>query len=862
MMTANSFMPYNGQLFFYGYDGLNEGLWKTDGTTAGTVFVKSLNGGSINFQTVPIISNNILYFNVFATLWRTDGTPSGTFALTSGINVLEKVDLNGTLIFMGEEAGVSGNELWKTDGTVHGTSRIIDFLPGSSPGVSSYGKVSLVAQGNFVYFLGNPTSSQGTYLCKTNGTAAGTQVVDNSMIITAGLYSFQNKIFTVGFKLIDISPTCGAATIYKIIQINNGVVSDFWLPPTYNSEECGPFYNGDLGGIGIYFRRTQNNLFFLAQNYLNLIGNSPTVELRKIDGNTASLVKNFPYSYNAGGPDPFAFQMPSDDNFFENTFYFQGNEEATGYEAWRSDGTEAGTFLLKDITVGTTGSDPFEFRTINGITYFVASGSTGRKLYQTDGTNAGTVEVADPNSLLLYPNSTNQNNTSINQINYFSNKLSSKLIFVGTSNANGNPSALFSVCTPPITPTIVSSLGSPICEGQSTTLTSTCIGNATWNTGATTSSIAVSPNTDTNYTVTCTNSCGTSPAGSFYMRISPLPTIPTFVTRLVTICPGNSVQLLAANCNGAMQWSNGAAGTPLIASEVGVYTATCTNSCGTSLASHTFTVRNPDIIENLTGTSAFGPTNAIQTINSTQTVSTGYNSTYKASRSITLSPNFTANAGSIFKAEIGAACQITNGLLASYNFNNNTLDQSGNGRNATFANTFIADGRKGDPNSAWSFNGSNQRINLGTWFNLQTFTISMWLKTGSTQANAYAMIIDNNHGGNLMWNMQQRNTTLNLYDFGLSGSPGTGQEVNLTPNQWTHVVITCNGSALSLYKNGVLSGSSNYTGPIIYNGTQSLCLGAYVNGGNYVRYWNGLMDDIKIYNRALSAVEVSYLNAE
>jgi ELWxxDGT repeat protein len=450
-MNAHSFMPFQNQLFFSGYDGVNSGLWKTDGTAAGTVFVKSLNGDDINIQSPPAISNNILYFNAFATLWRTDGTESGTFPLTSGISVTEKVDLNGTLIFIGHDAE-TGHELWKTDGTIQGTNRIIDFLPGPSPGVYSSGKADLVAQGGSVYFVGYINSNASQYLlCKTDGTAAGTQIVDNTMRINSGLYSFQNKIFAVALKYINISPACGTATLYKIIQIDNGVVSDFWLPQSYNIGECGPFYKTDLTST-TDFRRTQNGLFFQAQNSTILNNGSPTMDLRKIDGSSASLVKNFPFSHSIFGIDGYAAQY-ANDNFSENLFYFRSFEANTGIEPWRSDGTESGTFLLKDIRPG-AGSDPFEFRTINGLTYFVATNQTGRQLYQSDGTTAGTAVVADPNNLLSVPLSGIIAPTN-SQKNYYSNKLGSQLIFVGQNNVSGsNPISLFSVSPPPCETTL------------------------------------------------------------------------------------------------------------------------------------------------------------------------------------------------------------------------------------------------------------------------------------------------------------------------------------------------------------------------------------------------------------------------
>jgi ELWxxDGT repeat protein len=72
--------------------------------------------------------------------------------------------------------------------------------------------------------------------------------------------------------------------------------------------------------------------------------------------------------------------------------YFVANDGQTGPGLWRSDGTAAGTFLLKDITPGPYGSSPTNLTDVNGTLYFTAAGT-----WRTDGTPAGTVRVpGDP----------------------------------------------------------------------------------------------------------------------------------------------------------------------------------------------------------------------------------------------------------------------------------------------------------------------------------------------------------------------------------------------------------------------------------------------------------------------------------
>ena len=77
-------------------------------------------------------------------------------------------------------------------------------------------------------------------------------------------------------------------------------------------------------------------------------------------------------------------------------FTAQNTTGGTGMELYVSDGTTAGTFMLKDIYAGTNGSDPGSFCEMNGQLYFSADdGINGRELWKTDGTTAGTLLVHD-----------------------------------------------------------------------------------------------------------------------------------------------------------------------------------------------------------------------------------------------------------------------------------------------------------------------------------------------------------------------------------------------------------------------------------------------------------------------------------
>ena len=76
--------------------------------------------------------------------------------------------------------------------------------------------------------------------------------------------------------------------------------------------------------------------------------------------------------------------------------FFSANNGTSGQELWMTDGTQAGTVLVKDINPGGGSSDPLSFTVLNNMVYFFANnGTNGHEFWETDGTAAGTVMVKD-----------------------------------------------------------------------------------------------------------------------------------------------------------------------------------------------------------------------------------------------------------------------------------------------------------------------------------------------------------------------------------------------------------------------------------------------------------------------------------
>jgi ELWxxDGT repeat protein len=97
-----------------------------------------------------------------------------------------------------------------------------------------------------------------------------------------------------------------------------------------------------------------------------------------------------------GHPDGLQQLQPLQPDGPNRTLLFTAGDAANGAELWRSDGTTAGTVVVKDIRPGTAGSNPTNHTLLRGTLFFSANDSTtGRELWKSNGTTAGTVMVAD-----------------------------------------------------------------------------------------------------------------------------------------------------------------------------------------------------------------------------------------------------------------------------------------------------------------------------------------------------------------------------------------------------------------------------------------------------------------------------------
>jgi hypothetical protein len=208
----------------------------------------------------------------------------------------------------------------------------------------------------------------------------------------------------------------------------------------------------------------------------------------------------------------------------------------------------------------------------------------------------------------------------------------------------------------------------------------------------------------------------------------------------------------------------------------------------------------------------------------------------------------------------------TNGLVGWWPFNGNAIDESVNTNDGTVNGATLTADRNGNANKAYNFNGINNYIEAPSNTGLQlsaAYSIGLWFKSNIFNAGQYGYTLISkiqssgwyggyetmigetnsiggvNHTGNINGNFQL---------------PYSG----LSSGNWYSVIITFNGTQLKLYVNGNIVNTVNQSGTL-QTGNDPLRFGRRGGGGIYDQWFNGVIDDIGIWNRALTECEVKKL---
>jgi ELWxxDGT repeat protein len=334
-LTPRPFAPavVGGRFFFRANDGTHGmELWLSDGTEAGTVLVKDILPGPA-------------------------GSDPRSFVTAGGLVFFKALDAAGA------------SHLWRSDGTEAGTFPLKAVTASIEPPV---------AIGGTVFFAG---LDGGIELWRTDGTLEGTVLVkDLSTSIGGGSPTNLTAVGPVLFFVAGADDG-GGRELWRSDGTAAGTSRVKDIFPGSNSSN--PDSLTAVGGL-LFFRATDNT------------GSSM---FWRSDGSEAGTfrIENV-HAVGPSGSIQCATSPVSQLFDFGGTLFFAGtaNDGTGNLELWRSDGTQAGTFRVKDIFPGPNPSSPYCFVDVGGTLFFAANdGTSGQELWRTDGTEAGTIRVRD-----------------------------------------------------------------------------------------------------------------------------------------------------------------------------------------------------------------------------------------------------------------------------------------------------------------------------------------------------------------------------------------------------------------------------------------------------------------------------------
>jgi uncharacterized protein (TIGR02145 family) len=221
---------------------------------------------------------------------------------------------------------------------------------------------------------------------------------------------------------------------------------------------------------------------------------------------------------------------------------------------------------------------------------------------------------------------------------------------------------------------------------------------------------------------------------------------------------------------------------------------------------------------------------------------------------------------------------LDSGLVAFYPFSGNAGDSSGNGNHGTVNGATLTTDRFGNTGKAYSFNGNIDNISIPHSNSLAiegNITMSVWKKSLGNTGNYETFLSKRDGNGN--WNYSLGAS----HYYGPGGCPGEvnkyvtarrnngGAEyelkysdtlVSTSVNVWTNVIVVINNNIVKFYVNGVQTGYSCFGDTFSISAIDTgapLTIGSCNCG--LAEYFNGSLDDIRIYNRVLTQAEITYL---
>ncbi|MES1244646.1 MAG: ELWxxDGT repeat protein [Acidobacteriota bacterium] len=342
-----------GKLLFLASDGVSYRLWTSAGTpqTTAPLDVPGLalsTGLEDTTELVP--AAGLLFFqagHVFEEfdLWRTDGTVAGTILLAHLPARSVMVPYGNALYFFKDR------QIWRTDGTVAGTVKTGDFP-------EDLAEVEFAAAGANGLYLKTVTLPYQTQFWFTDGTTAGTRQI-------------------TGF------PVLGVASGDPELTASGPWMYFSWQSRLWKSDGTPAGTTAVEGLPGDEFPAKlldhQGTLYFFMTSFDSTF----PLQLWRTDGTTTTRLATFP------GQDSVVFPLKLTP--FGGKVFFNVDDGVHGVELWSTDGTPAGTGLVRDLLPGFHSSKPTQLTAVGGTLFFTAADELhGRELWQSDGTASST----------------------------------------------------------------------------------------------------------------------------------------------------------------------------------------------------------------------------------------------------------------------------------------------------------------------------------------------------------------------------------------------------------------------------------------------------------------------------------------
>ena len=227
----------------------------------------------------------------------------------------------------------------------------------------------------------------------------------------------------------------------------------------------------------------------------------------------------------------------------------------------------------------------------------------------------------------------------------------------------------------------------------------------------------------------------------------------------------------------------------------------------------------------------------------------------------------------IFSNANAKAADIVTGLVGHWKLDGNAKDYSGKGVDGTIYGATATTDRFGTANGAMGFDGSSNFINLQApsilkFQKINNFSVAAWFKTSSaTEQYIFSFFSHTVNAGcapashGYLFGIQSSGIVFITFDDGSSHSIFSA--LNYNNNLWHHVVGVWNGTNLNLYVDGASvatpvagpTAAITYSSPLHANIGESNCYTGLTPGGQF----NGSVDDVRVYKRALTQADVTAL---